>query len=284
MKRILLIAMMLILAGCGANESSNDTSVRHEQEDASTSVESSDDANDEKVEIGGGDTVEEFTDYGKEEIPEFITDVIQSEDTSKENPAPIGQWVEVAGMDDDSVYKAYYIRVTNVVLYKDDPEYISKCIDEHDKFRIEWADGKDIDIVPFDEDWIVPLDYKNIGLVEYEVYYPKHFENESIWASFYPSIGDEYSALSGNTIFNLWTEADNIRFNVGEKSYKRGLFEKSHKLEWEDGLDGYMYMDTLPDGTKIERSSFSSLNIIPEPKEEDYNAYFELLRDSSPAK
>jgi len=87
--------MMFGLAACGAPELVNDGSPRPEQQ------------------------VEEKTNLQetkKQDVSSDIADAIAGRDANEENPAAIGQWVEMARYSAaDSTYHTVYVRVTDVV-------------------------------------------------------------------------------------------------------------------------------------------------------------------------
>ena len=297
MKRKWLMVFLCIctvaMAGCGKKESESTVAANAGQEETTASAESAQSADTEESVLPENAGV-----YEKEALPDFITDVVKAEDTSYENPVPLGTWVEI-GKDDSPVYtnldyevtKACYLRVNKVTDIAEDTDYVNDFLDAY-----EAANEEDNEFSAFGRKYYTGGNY-NFYLVDFEYYIPSHFADDSVWLPQYQEIadaaGDNIGGSSGIRWLHMPDDTDTTTY-PGTHIVAKGYFQFINKQDIDTGLSNARWeVPSMPDGVAYtlvnnpdykpgaSSDSISSPYIYVYSKElpESMDAYLALVAD-----
>ena len=251
MKRKWLMMFLCIctvaMAGCGKKESSSTVAADAGQEETTASAESTKSEETEESALP-----ENAGNYEKEALPDFITDLVKAEDTSYENPAPVGTWVEI-GADDSPVYtnldyditKALYIRVNKVTRMSDDPDYVNDFLDEYEAENEgdnEFSElGRKVYTYP----------ESDFYLVDYELYIPDHFADKDLWIpqdhAVIDSSGDSITVQHGIRALTVPEDTDATTY-PGRHITGKGYFNLLSQKEDTDLGVCRWEIPSMPDG------------------------------------
>lgn len=109
--------------------------------------------------------------YLKEDVSDLIKTYRKLEDTTFDNPAQIGEWIELTKRDKDGIWKAYYIKINKVTSYEEDSDYVENSKKEYNPYKYESGD-------------VLKLD-NNLYVVDYSIYFPSHFETHWTHTNWY---------------------------------------------------------------------------------------------------
>lgn len=102
------------------------------------------------------------------DIIDDTIDTIEGRETSKNNPAELGQWVSSLERSDvDQTYHEVFIRITKFTTESDDPKYVNEAIELSNEYRGEYSTIEDRRENLSDDE--------EICIVDYEVYIPTNF-------------------------------------------------------------------------------------------------------------
>ena len=183
-----------------------------------------------------------------------IADAIVGRDTTDENPAALGQWVEMARYcAADDTYHTVYVRVTGVVTQTDDASAIDAAIAKNNELGSDWSQI-DLSSVTIPDD-VEPC------LMTYEVYVPDDFPVSDYGGITEPSLyfsednvggggiptgdGATYIGLGSNNE-QLYTDATNL-----DTEYKPGeTYAFTDLFFMVKGYDGFVFQtDSYDAGT-----------------------------------
>lgn len=215
----------------------------------------------------GADTFlnEEYEGYQKQVFSDSFYEVLDSVNTSYDESAPAGTWVEISALDKDGTYKALYICIDKVSCYSDVPDYVEFCINENDTYS---------EISSFDR-----TRYMDNGLyvVDYEVYVPEHFEDhiENLTIQPVSQTGEKISDTSSAKVEKLYTcEDDGIYLEAGSYYTLCGYYHLAQEYQNMDRSEYCFLIDCPPDGTKFSTGEYSPYD--REIPDEQNRAYLSL--------
>lgn len=244
---VFLCLCAVTVAGCGKKEETADSTVATAVTEENVSADKTESSELEDIGLPA-----EAGNYEKEALPDFITDLVKAEDTSYENPAPVGTWVEI-GADDSPVYtnldyditKALYIRVNKVTRMSDDPDYVNDFLDVYEAENEgdnEFSElGRKVYTYP----------ESNFYLVDYELYIPDHFADKDLWIpqdhAVIDSSGDSITQVHGVRALTVSEDTDATTY-PGRHITGKGYFNLLSQKEDTDLGVCRWEIPSMPDG------------------------------------